>query len=356
MPRKPLHQADSLYRRRDWAGLIALLEPLSPVYRDNKGFCVMLGNAYLRRDDTGGAYSFFRRAQTLDYRDPSAALGLAAVYLKRGESDKAVQLYVEMLERDPADRRAGRALEFLRKHPDLDVRGDESVARRLRRLYPKPPLPAAAIAVPALVIAVAAAALLVGPRMVDAVRDAAPRRPGIVDISLAPEDLAAPVGSEGGFELVLTESEAIAAFERAKALFTAYRDEAALVEVNRLLLSNASRSIKAKAEALARYAREPSFLRLPDRYAYPEVKRDPGLYEGVAVAWKGLPANVDAGEAGTSFDFLVGYEDRTVLEGIVRVVAGFELKLTADRPIELLARVRRSRDGFYLECVAVHEL
>jgi hypothetical protein len=93
----------------------------------------------------------------------------------------------------------------------------------------------------------------------DLIQDAQPARPGIAEVVLTQSEQESPVGSEGGFEIILTEKDALSTFESAKKLFNAYRDEAALVEVNRLLLSNASRQVKTKAEALARYAREPSF-------------------------------------------------------------------------------------------------
>jgi hypothetical protein len=186
--------------------------------------------------------------------------------------------------------------------------------------------------------------------------DTRPSRPGIAEIVLSQSEQESPVGSEGGFEIVLAEKDALSTFEAAKKLFNEYRDEAALVEVNRLLLSNASRQVKAKAEALSRYAREPSFISMPDRFAFTDVNAFPRLYDGVAVIWKGLPANIENLKAGTNFDLLVGYHDKRKLDGIVAVRAPFELRLPPDRPVEVLAKVRASTGGFILECVAVHEL
>lgn len=209
----------------------------------------------------------------------------------------------------------------------------------------------------ALFALVAIAAVKGGPLLLDLIRNARPGRPGVASVVLSPEEAAVPVGSEGGFDIVLTEHEAVATFDRAKRLFAEYRDEAALVELNRLLLSNATRQVKAKAQMLAAYVREPSFLSMPDRYGYADIAANPRLYEGVGVVWKGLPANVDGGTASATFDLLVGYHDKRKLEGIVQVRAAFALNLTPEAAIEVLARVR-CLDGkkFYLECLAVHEL
>lgn len=353
MARNPIEEAEALYRRRRWAQLIELLEPMSAVYRDTARYSVLLGTAYLYKEDTGGAYSCFRRAQSLDYKDVDAALGLAAVYVRRGDTEKAVQLYVEVLERKPNTRKALLGLDYLRKGTGRE-RGLS--ARQARILYPAPPARWGLVAVIAGTLALAGLAFWSGPTIFDMVRNTMPRRDGVAAIELSPEESAAPVGSGGGFTVILTEKEALAAFAKAKRLFSDYRDEAALVELNRLLGSNATRQVKAKAESLAQYVREPSFLDLPDRFSYADVASSSWLYEGVGVVWKGLAANVSNGASGTSFELLVGYHDKKRLEGIVPVKASFDTRLTPDRPIEILARVRNMQgSGFWLECIAIHE-
>jgi tetratricopeptide (TPR) repeat protein len=354
MAKNPLDEAESLFRRRRWAEIIRLLEPLSAVYRETARFSVLLGCAYLHKEDSGGAYSCFRRAQSLDFRDSEAALGLAAVYIRRGETDKAVQLYIDILERRPRDRKARRGLDFLRRSTSS---AESLPARKVRGLYPEPPTRWGLAIAPLAAAALIAVGLWSYPAVATGLRSVLPQRPGLADVVLSPEEKAAPVGSGGGFDIVLTEKEALAAFDTAKRLFSDYRDEAALVELNRLLVSNATRQVKAKAEALALYVREPSFLTLPDRFGYAEVSSGPRLFEGVGVAWKGLAANVQASPGGTTFDLLVGYHDRKRLEGIVQVRAPFEAKLVPDRPVEVLARVRAGQDGkaFHLECLAIHE-
>jgi len=352
--RNPIDEAERLYTRRKWPELISLLEPLSPVYRDNARFFVMLGTAYLHQEDIGGAYSCFRRVQSLDFKNRAALIGLAAVLVRRGESDKAVQLYIEMLERNPTDRAVRRALNFVRHCPDPTALSGSG--RQLRSLYPLPPTRMLPYALFLMVVVLGVLGWRLVPIAFDLIEASRPSRPGIAEIVLNQSEQESPVGSKGSFEIIMTERDALATFESAKKLFNDYRDEAALVEVNRLLLSNASRQVKTKAEALARYAREPSFITMPDRFAFADVNAFPRLFNGVAVIWKGLPANIEISELGTSFDLLVGYHDKRKLDGIVAVRASFELRLPPDRPVEVLARVRAASGSFLLECVAVHEL
>jgi len=352
--RNPIDEAEGLYAKRKWHELIALLEPLLPVYRDNVRFSVMLGTAYLHQEDIGGAYSCFRRVQNLDFKNRTALIGLAAVLVRRGESDKALQLYIEMLERNPADKTARKALNFVRRCPDPTALSGSG--RQLRALYPVPPRRVYPYVAVLIALSLAVIVWRIIPGTLDLINESRPARPGIAEIVLTQDERESPVSSAGGFEIVLTEKDALATFESAKKLFNNYRDEAALVEVNRLLLSNASRQVKTKAETLARYAREPSFTSMPDRFTYADVNSFPRLYNNVAVVWKGLPANIKSSAAGTSFDLLVGYHDKRKLDGIVAVRAPFELRLPPDRPVEVLAKVKASPGGFILECIAVHEL
>jgi len=205
-------------------------------------------------------------------------------------------------------------------------------------------------------LAVAFALMQLAPRLVELLEDEKPVRPGMTEVFLSAEGSASPVGSDGGFQIVMTEKEALATFDKAKKLFTEYRDEAALVEINRLLSSNATRQVKAKAQTLAQYVREPSFLSMPDRFEYADVMASPALYEGVGVVWKGLPANSRSSADSTAFDLLVGYHDKKRLEGIVPVRSAFLIELTPDQAIEVLARIHSDGKGIYLECLAIHEL
>jgi len=325
------------------------------MYRDHKRFCFLLATAYLYREDIGGAYSYYRRAQHLDFRDTGAAVGLAAVLIRRGESDKAIQIYIEVLEREARNAIALKGMAYLKAHAggESDAPHDKS----LRTLYPRPPFRARLPIALGLAIAVLALAIAAAPRIALQLRNARPSRPSIAAIALEAEDRASPIDSSGGFSFVLSEKEAVESFDKAKRLFLEYRDEAALVEVNRLRLSNASRSVKAKAEALSLYAREPGFQSMPDRFSIADVNAFPSLYEGVGVLWKGLPANIEQGQDSTSFELLVGYHDKRRLEGIVLVRLPFSAAIDANTAIEVLARVRKPADGaqsYYLAGIAIH--
>jgi hypothetical protein len=153
----------------------------------------------------------------------------------------------------------------------------------------------------------------------------------------------------------LTEKQALSAFERAKDYFQGYRDNAAIIEINRLLGSNASAGIKEKARSLRAFVGKPDFRTIKDAPSYADVQRDPYLYDGCAVAWKGMAANVRADSGATAFDFLVGYQEKKRLEGLVPArMTGADIPV--DRPLEMLAILKEGDGSLSMDCVAIHEL
>jgi hypothetical protein len=149
-------------------------------------------------------------------------------------------------------------------------------------------------------------------------------------------------------------------YERARKLFIEHRDEVAKVSLNRLIESNASDPVKNKARLLISYMEEPGFDTLKDRFSYSEIKQDPLLYRNCYVIWRGMATNLTEGEESTTFDFLVGYDTRSTLEGIVPVVFNFSVPLNLERPLEILGKVipvssAVGEDGIRMEGIALHQ-
>lgn len=90
---------------------------------------------------------------------------------------------------------------------------------------------------------------------------------------------------------------------------------------------------------LLSYMSRPSFTEFRDNSEYREVEREPWLYNHVHVRWKGRVTNLSIGSDSITFDFLVGYHDERLLEGIVPVTLPFAAALEAAMPIELIARL-----------------
>jgi tetratricopeptide (TPR) repeat protein len=360
MPRSVLDRATALSARGRYGELIVLLEPQLPIYRESHRFYYLLGSACLHTGDNGGAYTYLKRAEQLDPRDPDTLLCVAALHLRRGETQKAIEYYLRVQEMRPGDPLAERSMAFMRR-PDAE----ESIPRLIEtggfdRFYPKEKrLPRFLVPLAAVAAAAVAAWFLV-PLLVSLIASAkvagAPR-PEIAAVVLNDAERTSPVETGGSYSYILTEKEALAGFERAKALFQAYRDNAALVILNRLILSNAAPTIREKARILRSFVSPPDFRTIKDVPAYKDVAREPALYDGCSVLWQGSAANITAAAGRTDFHFLVGYVNGQRLDGIVPVsLAADKGLVSGNLPFELLARVRSADGKLALDGVAIHPL
>jgi hypothetical protein len=283
---------------------------------------------------------------------------LAALAVRRGETERAIEYYLRILDDRPGEGRARAYLAILRKEGS-----PEGIARlietgRIERFYPgRRGIPR--FVAPAAIALVAAAAIYlawpIGASLIEAAARPRVARPEVATVALSKAEAESPVVTGGSFRYILTEKQALEAFERAKDYFQGYRDNAALVEINRLLGSNASAGIKEKAKSLRAFVGKPDFRTIKDAPAYADAQRDPYLYDGCSIVWRGMAANVRSEGGAIAFDFLDGYQDKKRLEGIVPArISGAEVPM--DRPLEMLAVLRAGGLSFSMDCAAIHEL
>jgi tetratricopeptide (TPR) repeat protein len=361
-----LTRAVRVLRRGKHGDVIAMLEPEVVRYYDSCNFYYILGSACLRAGDLGGALAYFKRAREIKMLEPPALLGMAVCYLHRGDTEKAVDLYLEVLDLEPRNRVAKKGLQVLRKHGGAgDIQGwiDSGKAGQLFPPLPKLRLSPARVLVPAalcLLVLALAGGVLARLGILPLGSAAASERAGLSGIVLEREDREMPVQIGGTYRYILARDQALDLYETGRRLFTAYRDEAARLSLNRLLESNASDQLKNKARLLISYMEVPGFDTLKDRFSYAEVRQDPVLYRDCHVIWQGMATNLIAGDTATTFDFLIGYDTRTRLEGIVQVQFDFSVSLNLERPLEVLGRVipvstTVGEEGIRLEGIALHQ-
>jgi hypothetical protein len=183
-------------------------------------------------------------------------------------------------------------------------------------------------------------------------------------IALVRADKDKPIQNNGSFHYVLTRSQVLDNYGEALKFFTAYRDEAAKVRINRILESNAADSIKAKARLLLSYTGVPDFISFEkapseDRFSYETVSAEPLLYRDCYVVWKGMAANVIAKAKTTDFTLLVGYDTKTVVQGQVQVHFDAAIPVNPDQPLEVLGKVVPASSpkgvSISLEGLAIHQ-
>lgn len=345
-----LERAKKAYYRKRYEDVITLLEPNVIQYRDSFQFYFFLGMACLQTGDIGGASSYFQRARQIKMRDPDLLVAQAALYLRRGETHQAVEYYLEALEYAPGHRLAKRALDFIRKKGDNETISAFVETGRIRAFYPRLAnrVPVPAVVALCCVAVVVIASAMFGKGLAGRMTESK-ERADLSTFTLDAGERSNSVSAEGSFRYVLTEREVLSAYQDARDYFQDYRDNAAQVEINRLLSSNAALSIKQKARLLMTYLSEPGFDSIKDNYPYSKVTGDPSLYLDCWVVWKGMATNIDATKNSIAFDFLVGYDTRNKLEGIVPVRFGTFIEIEPERPLELLGKITESGGKLALE-------
>jgi hypothetical protein len=355
-----LTRAARLARRKKYGDAIRTLETEVVRYHDSFWYHYILGVCCLNSGDFGGALTYLTRARNIKPRDPSVSLGLAVLFLRRMDTERAVDLYLDVQEVDEHNRTARRALGIIRKYgasEGLSVWLDSGKLHRLFPSLPRPSSPGRRLVPVGCVLG----ALLLGGVVLKTrgFGPPSPVRDGLPGTTLEKDERSMPVQIGGSYRYILTRAEVLNTYEEARSCFTAYRDEAAKVALNRILESNASEPVKNKARILLSYTEVPGFDTLKDRYGYQEVKRDPALYRNCYVIWRGMATNVQEREGGTSLDFLVGYDTRTTLLGTVRVDFDFSVKVNLERPLEILGKViptvSAAGEDIRLEGTALHQ-
>lgn len=342
MARKPnaLASARRLFRARRYTQTINFLEPQVFLFRQNGEYYYLLGMSCLYKGDYAGAASYLERANDIE-RDPRALLGLAATSLRRRRIDKALQQYLDVLDLDPNNRQATRALDWLRRvDPSADI--SDWYDERIADFLPRRPVRIHGAAWIAL--AVAAIALLVifaGPPVLRVARRVfAPRfdRPGAELLDIRDEAVALDaVAQDPRYQLSPNEAERL--FREVGRLFNDGRDNVVRRELNRIALSNAGAALKTRAELVADLLQEPDFTNFADNYTLETVRSEPELHAGVFVRWSGRATNVVIGPDTISFDLLVGFVSGQVLEGIVPVELTFAFLLEGNRSVEVIGAV-----------------
>jgi tetratricopeptide (TPR) repeat protein len=362
-----LTKATRLARSGKHEGAIKVLRPEQHRYNGSFRYCYLMAVSSLHAGDFGGALSWFKAARELKIRHPGVLLGFAVLYLRRQEIDRAVDFYLEVQELDEKNRIAQKALGIIRKYAGTGNFSAWLDSGELPRLFP--PIPQAGFAWDRALLAAAAGlaalgifwGLLLSLHLVPNPFPRRENRRGITEITLAREERAEPVETGGSYRYILTRSQVLETYDRALALFTEYRDETAKTHLNRILESNASPGVKNKSRILLSYMDVPgfdTFLR-KDNFSYAEVIQDPFLYRDCHVIWRGMATNVDTLQNLTAFDFLVGYDTRKTLEGIVPVVFDKAVALNSERPLEILGRVvpiaTEKGPDIRIEGLAIHQ-
>jgi len=352
-----LNKAAILAKKRDYEGALKTLKDEEDRFYGSFKYYYLYGVICLYAGNYAEAHENFNLARKIKIKEPSLMLGFAVLYLKRMNTVQAVNYYLEVQEMDPKNRIAKKALTVIRKNSEGEALSDW-MTENLVKLFPSVPSPAIEIKTILNITLILAAVLILVFGIFARVSFPRSSRP-TSEFILSVEERRDPVQVDGFYMYILTRDQAITLYDRALSLFTSYRDEAAKINLNRIIESNASEGLKNRARLLMNNMETPGFdtFKRGDNPSYSDVKNEPAIYRNVHVIWRGMATNVELTDEFTRFDFLVGYDTRRTLEGIIPVTFFSPVSINTERPLEVLGKITitPSYSDIRLEGVAIHQ-
>ena len=360
-----LNKAIILARKRDYESALKILTDEEERYYGSYKYNYLYAIICLHASNFVEAKNFLERARKIKPKaDPSLMLGFAILYLKRMDTVQAIDYYLNVQEIDPKNRIAKNALNIIRKHSGTEALSDW-MTDNLYKLFPPIPAPVLSsrtILNSSLILAsvlITAFFILSGINIIPGPFKTKTKRP-TADFILSSQEKKEPVQLDGLYSYILTRDQAIDHYDRALTLFTSYRDEAAKLNLNRILESNASEGLKNRARLLMSNMDTPGFdtFKRDNNALFSDVIKETIIYRDVNIIWKGMATNYAVTDEQTSFDFLVGYDTKRTLDGIVPVVFYMPVSINIERPLEVLGKITMdisSPNGFRLDGIAIHQ-
>lgn len=373
---KIVKKAKVLFKKQKFRRAIDLLESgnlparLKKDYDDNKSDCdplitmdcfYILGVSCMYTNEIYSAKNYLLFARQIS-RDNSLLvcdvhLAEAALFLRDGNTPKALEIYSDVARMQPNNKTAKKALHFLRTTKFLDkVILEQKSNGKIKRFYPP-----TGVYVPILPLFVGFLGILAALCIFLIVKSILPSAVGEradlakLGIVLTEEDKKSRVSTDIAtqtYRYILTEDEVDKLFLYAQDDFQRHKDNAARTKINKLLLSNASPAVKNKSQLLADQLEEPIFEELreaDDNYSIAAVMKEPLLFNGCYVVWSGRAANVERTEAGIVCDFLAGYADLKKIDGKFRLKFSHMATFDEGEPFEVMAKLCITDTESYLE-------
>ncbi|GMO57077.1 MAG: hypothetical protein Ta2A_02580 [Treponemataceae bacterium] len=351
-----LDKAKKMMRQRRFADAVSLLERniLADDNRRTFDYLYALSVSSMYIGDFGNAEEYLDHAAKLSKLDVRLDLAYALIHLRRGETDKAVEYYLDAKQKEGASKQADKALNFIRKHSKPETLSRSIRSNKIKQFYPKVGIDTTPI------LATVFALLIIGGAAIFVFR-AIHNKPdfyagGRADLSALSltstekESAASSNASEVMYRYLLTQDEILETYKKAREYFQNYRDNAAQIEINKILNSNASAAVRQKARALMPFFAEPTFDSLKDNLQYTEVAKNLPLYIDCYVIWPGRIVNIapneTADETPLRCDFLPGDGSLNTVFDIVPLVFDSPVQtIDPEKTVRLLAKISVADDG-----------
>ncbi|MDA3939089.1 MAG: hypothetical protein PF693_07255 [Spirochaetia bacterium] len=353
MRSKTLKKASKYFNSGKYNKVLQILEPQVCRYRQDFDFFYFLGISCLNTADFGGGYSYLQRAIDIKPDDINTIAGLALVHLKRQENSEAIQEWFKILDLDPKNKLAKKGLESLKKYSKQEDFVEYLESGKYLNLVPGRNKLATIIKITYFSLLFLVFFTFISFYIYNIIIQPAIKRPEISAVKL--NNFGSLTNNDIKSYYQFSDKKIRRVFELIREYFDNYQDNLAMREINRLLLSNADELTKEKVILLSSYISIPGFSTLKTNYSYQEFLQEPKIYQNCYVHWKGRLSNLITNDNHIMFDFLVGYDDKKILEGIIPVTLNFGARIDSNFPIEVLGKIINTENEYVLEAISVHQ-
>lgn len=326
---------------------VSFLVDKVPLFQKDPVYYDLIGRAYLGAGLLKDADDFLNIGLQCDPSHLDIRLVLAVTHLKRKNTSAALRVWLEILDDYPREPYASRGLKTLKRFSS-----PERQDRFLQKFDPLRYMPRLSSPWPGRIMAVLAVILVLLTAVyfrdnIQRLFQRGEQRPGTalfsgVNKDVPETDTAAASGPDAVFDM--SEREISKTLKKAMQHYRHYEDNSARYELNKILSSNAPETVQNRVKSIVESLGEADINTLETSYTYEEVVEQPFLYNGCLVLWKGRTANIRYEGDAIRFDFLVGFEDQTVLKGRLPVEVLFPVVMEP-LPLELLAAVQITDDN-----------
>lgn len=346
--------------RGEYSRVIRLLEPKIPLFLENKEFYTVLAKAFFYTGDNAGSKLYFDRGQKILW-DIESALYLGVLGLKRRDFNSSIRIWLDILDEDPDNKVAVKGLAILKKYSTLEELESFIHSKKIDKLIPRKPIRLATSTIISIVVVFA----LIGGTILLIKSDFVNRlvsnygKPYIEDNTREGGDSFSLDNLEKDYidfkevsKYSFTGAQIEDFFKTAHILFLESKDNMVRTYLNLIKYSNANEQVKSKANRLESYLIDPNWANYNDNITFSDVDNNLYQYENCLVRWKGSISNLVITNV-ISFDLLVGYDERKVLEGVIPVELNQNIMIDDSQPIEVFGKIKLIDNEFYIEALTV---
>ncbi|MBB6213230.1 tetratricopeptide repeat protein [Borreliella californiensis] len=368
-PNKIINKSIYYYNSKKYSQAIKLLEKEIFFYKNYYLYHYVLGMSYLRIGNLGNAQTYLKKAYTLNPSEPNIKQAIAILLVSQGKEEKAIQIWLKMIEENQEVDRSELSLEIIRKNP---IKGSAFLKNNnlYEKLFPTIKAMPDKNLTKLIIIIIMGGIIFISmlaiyfifyeQKTTTSANLKAEINKNLNNIAAYIDDIKINnkekiKNEEGQFILILTSDEIKNSFEKIKIYLKKGKDNFARVEINKILNSNASESIKLKAKNLASFISRPDFISFNEHLNLKDIKKDPSIYSNVYVKWEGVVNNIEKKDNIIQFDFYVGY-NKNVLSGIIPAKTTFDIDIDFKDHVEILGQIEYKKNKLTLNAITIRKI